>query len=436
MRVFLFPCLCAIVAFAAATPARANVPDDIGGRVIANVDGATYALPLLNSDISVTIEGDMATVEITQIFMNEAHLPMEAEYLFPLQQDAAVYGMEMVVGEEVVTAVIEEKQQAEAAFEQAAKEGKAAALLTQHRPNMFTQRIANLMPGLPVEVTLRYVQMVPKIDGQQELVIPLVVGPRYRSDAGPEDVISVSQDEAAPLPAHTWTVEDVPDHPPVFGLDIPETFSTERVSLDLTLVSGVTLSEFGSPTHPLAIEATEDGLIAAFAQGREMDNRDLVIRYTLGGDALEAASLSHIDERGGFLSLMVEPPQLPDDARIMPREVVFVLDTSGSMSGAPMEASKVFMDAALQGLRPGDYFRIIPFANRARSYSASAVPATVQSVRDARRYVRGLDTGGGDRDRYRDPHGFCDRAASRHFTDRGVSQRWVYRQRGSGAAND
>ena len=396
MRLIFLPLICAIVGFAGAATARAVVLDDIGGQFVGKVAGEEYLLPLLNSDISVSIEGDIATVEITQTFLNEAHLPMEAEYLFPLNQMAAVYGMEMVVGDEVVTAVIQEKAEAEATFEAAANDGQAAALLTQHRPNMFTQRIANLMPGLPIEVTLRYVQMVPKVDGQQELVIPMVVGPRYKGAPAPavEALVAVTDDEA-PLPQNTWTVSEIPAHPLVIGLDIPETFSADRVSFDLKMVSGVSVSDFGSATHPLAIEATDDGLIAAFADGPMLDNKDLVIRYTLGGVALEAASLSHVDERGGFLSLMVEPPAVPDEAMITPRELVFVLDTSGSMGGAPMDASKLFMDTALRELRQTDYFRIIPFSTTAQSYSSEAQLATVGNIRNARSYVNRLSTGGG-----------------------------------------
>lgn len=391
MRFIFLPILCVIAGVSAA---RSNVVDDIGGQVIAKIAGEQYLLPLLDTDISVSIEGDMATVEITQTFMNEADLPLEAEYLFPLNQMAAVYGMEMVIGDEIVTAIIQEKAEAVATFEAAAKEGKAAALLIQHRPNMFTQRIANLMPGLPIEVTLRYVQMVPKVDGQQELVIPLVVGPRYQNAPAVEEFVAAYTDDTV-LPVNTWTMSDVPAHPPVFGLDIPETLSAERVSLELKMVSGLSVTNFGSTTHPLAIEATDAGLIAAFSEGRVLDNKDLVIRYSLGGETLEAASLSHVDARGGFLSLMIEPPALPDDAMVSPREMVFVLDTSGSMRGAPMVASKLFMDTALRGLREGDYFRIIPFANTAQNFSTDAQPATANNIRAARRFVNQLTAGGG-----------------------------------------
>ncbi|MEM9585502.1 MAG: VIT and VWA domain-containing protein [Pseudomonadota bacterium] len=369
----------------------AGDPDDIAGRVVAEVAGESYELPLLESNISVNIEGDMATVEITQSFLNEAHVPVEAEYLFPLNQHAAVYGMEMHVGEEVIEAVIRKKAVAEAEFAQAKKDGKAAALLTQLRPNMFTQRIANLMPGLPIEVTLRYVQMVPKIDGKHELVVPLIVGPRYEGEA----VQVAGDDPSEAMQANTWTVSDVPAYPQVAGLELPENFTGERVSLELNMVGGVAVSEFGSDTHPLTIQSSEGGLTAQFSDGKVLDNRDLIIRFSLGGTALDAASVSHTDARGGFVSLMIEPPAMPTDATVTPRELVFVLDTSGSMGGLPMEASKRFMDAALSGLRPDDYFRIIPFANKAQKFRGGSTQATTHNIRKARAYVDQLSTGGG-----------------------------------------
>ncbi|MFK7751089.1 MAG: VIT and VWA domain-containing protein [Sedimentitalea sp.] len=387
MRLFLFltPIFC--LGSAVATMAQ-----DIAGRVVADLAGTPYELPLLDSNISVDIQGDMATVAITQRFINDAHLPLEAEYLFPLNQNAAVFGMQMRVGDEVIRAKIREKAAAEAEFSQAKQDGKAAALLTQHRPNMFTQRIANLMPGLPITVTLRYVQMVPKLDGQHQLVIPLIVGPRYQNEPTPAiDLVN----DAPNQPANTWTVADVPAYPKVAGLDLPDTVTSERVSLDLTLTSAVSVHDFGSTTHPLTIQTGENGLTAQFEQGRVLDNRDLVIGFHLGGEKLEAASLSHTDERGGFLSLMVEPPAVADAATITPRELVFVLDTSGSMGGLPMQASKQFMDTALRELRPDDYFRIIPFANHTQTFAGGSTPATPGNIRKARAYVDQLRTGGG-----------------------------------------
>ncbi|MEM7667765.1 MAG: VIT and VWA domain-containing protein [Pseudomonadota bacterium] len=371
-------------------------PDEVSGRIVGTLDGRQIEMPLMNSRLSVTIEGDVATVEVIQTFSNPAPDPLEVEYLFPLNQRAAVYGMEMRIGSEIVQAVIREKHEAEAEFQMAKREGKSAALLTQHRPNMFTQRIANLMPGKPIEVRLRYVQAVPKIDGRYELVIPLIVGPRYHETASGRDIPRVAVEGAdIPLPESTWSLSGLPDAPQVAGLDLPETVASERVSLDLNLTSAVTLGAFGSDSHPLSIDREGDRLTARLADGKVLDNRDLVIHYTLGGARLEAAALSHHDERGGFLSLMIEPPKVPDTDLIMARELVFVLDTSGSMNGEPMAASKRFMQAALNGLRTNDYFRIIPFSNSARQMSEGALRATPENIQSARRYVDQLGTGGG-----------------------------------------
>ena len=150
-----------------------------------------------------------------------------------------------------------------------------------------------------------------------------------------------------------------------------------------------------SPTHPLEIIETGTGLRAHFADGKVLDNKDLIIRYMLGGDDLQAATLTHHDERGGFLSLMIEPPAVPDEATATPRELVFVLDTSGSMSGQPLAASKRFMDAALLGLRPDDYFRIIPFSHSARHFAKDAAPATERNIRAGRKFVSKLTADGG-----------------------------------------
>lgn len=398
-------------------------PGDIAGRIVAERDGRRIELPLLKSDVSVTIEADMATIDITQSFANPTTGPLEAEYLFPLNQHAAVYAMEMRVGDQIVQAVIREKAEAEAAYRQAKSDGKAAALLTQHRPNMFTQRVANLMPGQPIEIRLRYVQMVPKIEGAHTLVIPLIVGPRYQSPAESDAVLAAATtaaaapdgapDGAAQAPEtaaatdaaapdthtaaaadNTWQIAPQPDYPPVAGLALPESVVAGRVSLDLTLSSGLELGAFGSTTHPLAIDRKGDRLTARFADGQVMENRDLVITYTLGGAGLDAAVLSHSDARGGFLSLMLEPPHI-EPAQVMARELIFVLDTSGSMSGAPMAASKRFMRAALAGLRPQDRFRIIPFSNAARHFARAALPATPANLRAGGQFVDQLSAGGG-----------------------------------------
>ncbi len=381
--------LWALLVFTSA--AAAQTSDDIAGRVLGDVDGQRVELPLLKSDYTVELQGDLASVTLTQTFENPYPEAMSAEYLFPLNSRAAVHAMEMEVGDEIIAAVIQKKAEAEATFKVAEAEGKAAALLTQHRPNMFTQRIANLMPGLPVTVRISYVQPVPRIDGAYELVVPLVVGPRYEgAPVSPQDNVEFQ------VEAGGWEMAALPEYPSVIGLDLPEDVAPERVSLDLSLNAAVPVISFTSATHGLTIEETDTGtLTARFPEGRVIDNRDLVIRYALGEESISAGVLTHSDARGDFLSLIIEPPALPDAIEPTPREIVFVLDTSGSMGGQPIEASKRFMASALNGLRPGDYFRIIRFANNASHFAEAAVPATERNIRQGLSFVRKLEAGGG-----------------------------------------
>ena len=152
----------------------------LGGTIEAEMNGKLTYLPQLKTDIVSNISGDLATVEITQSFANPGDVPMNARYLFPMNKDAAVYQMTMLIGDEITRAVIKRKEEAIKTFERAKKQGKTASLLSQHRPNMFTQKIANLMPGEPVHIKIKYTQVVPKIDGAYELVLPLIVGPRYQ----------------------------------------------------------------------------------------------------------------------------------------------------------------------------------------------------------------------------------------------------------------
>ena len=380
----------------------AQPEDEIAGRLISSGAAGQIDLPLLKSDLSVDIQGDMATVQVRQVFVNPSDDPISAEYLFPLNQKAAVYAMQMQVGDEVVEAQIQQKQQAEQTYETAKQDGKAAALLTQHRPNMFTQNVANLMPGQPITVTLSYVQAVPKIDEAYELVLPLIVGPRYQGavdfDPVPQDVALADfheEDPAASTEIDGWMVSDLPQYPPVPRLTNPDMIEPARVSLNLILRGAVPVSNLTSATHDLQIGQSEGVISATFQDGRVIDNRNVVLRYELGGEETTAGVLAHHDERGGFVSVLIEPPKVPQPDQITARELVFVLDTSGSMGGEPLHASKRFMEAALQGLRPEDYFRVIRFSSDASEFASRAVPATGGNIRSGLRYVRSLRAGGG-----------------------------------------
>ncbi len=375
--------------------ARAGEPPVLAGSIEAEIDGRSVVLPSLRSDIHADIRGDLATVTVVQTFANPSGQALHARYLFPLNAGAAVYEMWMDVGGERVRAQIQEVEQAQRTFERAKSEGRAAALLKQQRPNMFTQQIANLMPGLPVTVTLRYVQTVPKVDGEYELVLPLVVGPRFnpRDDAAPPPDAAPAVGESIP---GRWQLDAPVPYPPVFGLELPPRIDEDRVSVQVDLHSALPIRAVSSRTHALATTVDSAGLWhVGLDAGRTIDNRDFVLRYALSGTANAAGLLVQRDARGGFFSLLIEPPAAPDDADISPREMVFLLDCSGSMSGLPMDASKAFMRQALRKLRPTDSFRIIRFSDRATEFSRTPRAATPDNIAAGLRYVDALRGMGG-----------------------------------------
>lgn len=381
-----------------------------GGTMIATMNGEPVHLPSLNTRISGEIDGDLASVTVVQTFVNPTGRPLNARYLFPLNKEAAVYAMTMEVGGEVVKAVIMKKPDAQATYAKAQQAGKAASLLTQHRPNMFTQDIANLMPDQPITVTLRYTHPVAKQDGAYELVIPLVVGPRYEP-ASPrvlsqlamgsdtplaEPPADVAPDKAvAAVPVGQWGFGAMPTYPEVAGLTIPKEINAERVSIAITLRAGFPIQSVDSSSHRLAMVKEGDSRRVTLADGATIDNRDFVLRYRLAGEDIQSGFMQHRDGEDGYFSLLIEPPLAPQAQSITPRELVFVVDTSGSMRGTPMRTSKMFMAQALQGLRHDDYFRIIRFSGTASEFAAGPVRATPENKRAGLDYVQRLDAGGG-----------------------------------------
>lgn len=376
--------LVACVTVLVASKVHANLDESVAGQLVADHGGRKIVLPLLQSDYVVHIDGTVATVEVTQSFSNPSDVPLNARYLFPLNQHAAVFAMKMEVGDEIIEAIIQEKEKAQKTFDEAKAEGKAAALLTQHRPNMFTQNIANLMPGQLIKVSLSYVQSVPKIDDRYELVVPMVVSPRFGQSATAQ-----TGDLAG------WQLADLPAYPNVAGLNLPKDQVAPRVTLTATVRAGMPILGLGSDSHALTITGNDQAKSLAFRHGAEVDNRDLILRYSLSGDSLQAGVLDHFDADGGYVSITVEPPNIVPDAMATPRELTFLIDTSGSQEGEPLQASQKFMSVALEALRPSDFFRIVQFESSVTSFSKNAVKATPENIQAGQRFVSKLAAGGG-----------------------------------------
>ena len=336
-------------------------------------DGTRRPLPMVASDLQVTVRGTIAQVHHLQRFFNESATPIEAIYTFPLPADAAVGAMTMRLDTRTIRAQIARRADARAAYDRARASGRTAALLEQERPNVFTQSVTGIRGGEVIEVELVYDVLLAPVEGWYELALPTVVGPRYHP-ASVTDAAQVSPPVQTPGRAPRTT----------FGF-----------ALDLR--PGVPVAEVDSPTHTLdVLERDHDHLAIALATPDAVADKDVVVRWRVEVAEPTIALFAGVGTDGtGYLTAIVQPPVLAATAT-PPRELVFVLDTSGSMSGEPLALEKQAIRYALDRLEPDDRFRLINFSSDVGGFDGGAMTAaTVDNLRRARSWLGGVSGGGG-----------------------------------------
>ncbi|HEY3738713.1 MAG TPA: VIT and VWA domain-containing protein [Bryobacteraceae bacterium] len=360
-----------------ATPKRPDAPfkSEITEGTLIRLDRGGRPIevcPLKHTDVNGEISGFLARVSVTQEFANNSHEPIEAIYKFPLPSDAAVDDMEMVVGKRVIKGLMKEKQEARKMFEDARNSGRTAALLDQDRPNIFTQSVTNIAPGESVRITIRYTETLKYEDGSYEFVFPMVVGPRY-TPASMTDPGSV-------IPNRT-----------------PEgTRAGHDINVKVTLDAGLPLGKVGSTTHDVdVLKSDPSHALVALRNEQTIPNKDFILRYDVAGAKVQDAVLTHADQRGGFLTVVLQPPARVAESEVTPKEIVFVVDTSGSMYGFPLEKSKEVIRNAFAGLHPQDTFNLITFSGDEHILFPKPVPATQENLRTAWEFLRNRNGSGG-----------------------------------------
>jgi Ca-activated chloride channel family protein len=352
--------------------------------------GAVLRFPLEHTDVRADVAGLVAHVEVVQTFSNPYDRPIEAVYVFPLPNQAAVDGMEIHLEGRVIRGLIRKREEARAAYEEAREEGRTAALVDQERPNIFTQSVANILPGDVIEVHLRYFETLPNRAGLQDFVFPMVVGPRFIPGA------PIRHGDRGSQPDTT----DVPDAsriaPPVLR---PEQRSGHDIALEVRLDAGVRAVGVTSPSHRVKVDRDGDGVVRVrLASDDSIPNRDFVLRYALDGAAPNLIVLPHRplgDSTSGYFLALLRPEAEPPPWAIAPKEMIFVVDCSGSMSGEPIAKVREAMNYALQNLNPLDNFQIIRFSNTAQAFAPGPVPATPAHIARALEYVEHLSGSGG-----------------------------------------
>jgi Ca-activated chloride channel family protein len=347
----------------------------------------TGACPLKRTTVKAEISGFLSRVRVTQEFENPFKEKIEAVYTFPLPQRAAVDDMTMQVGDRTVRGRILRREEAQAVYEAAKAGGQVASLLDQERPNIFTQSVANIMPGERVTVEISYVETLKYEGGAYEFVFPMVVGPRYIPG-------TVTGNQGGGTKPDT---DKVPDASRITPPVMPQGMRAGHdISLEVALDAGVSLDGITSKSHEIDVDRKSvSSAVVRLKNRTEIPNKDFILRYDVAGKRLEDAVFTHRSDRGGFFTMILQPPERVNAQDVMPKELVFVLDTSGSMDGFPIEKAKETMKLALDGLYPQDTFNLITFAGDTHVLFERPVPATPENMRKAQAFLASRSGGGG-----------------------------------------
>ena len=372
--------------------AEANETDNVGQFHFVDGQGQWQEPALvLESDFDVRISGLIADSRLLRRFRNTSDRWREGVFVFPLPEKASVYGLTMKVGERTIEGKVKPKETARRTYEKAKQAGQHAANVEQQRPNLFTARVANIPPGETVSVELKYQQPVQYQAGVFELTVPTTLTPRYM----PGKALSAAPDQWQ----GGWAVPttEVPDA----GAISPFTVNpgdvaddSHRAVINLVIDSGLPLESVSSPSHRLATSQDGQTFRVRPDGGEILMDRDFVVRWRpVAGQEPSAAVFHQSWEGEDYLMAMLVPGE--SGAMALPRDLVFVIDTSGSMAGETIRPARDALQAGLGTLTPRDRFNVIQFNSQTHSLFMQPEVATGNNLARARQYVDRLRADGG-----------------------------------------
>lgn len=368
----------------AGLPAVADGPRS-GQMVGRDAAGALLPMPLQHTDVHASVRSFLSVVDVTQRFANPYEQKIEAVYVFPLPDDAAVRDFVMQIGERQIRGIVRKRDEARAIYLEARQQGYRASLLEQARPNVFEQSVANLEPGAAIDVKLRYFHTLAYGSDGYEFVFPMVVGPRYNPPGWSDGVGAVTVDGGGDA------------HQPVVVPYSPDAVTPpNRVAVQVDLDAGLALADVQSPSHAIDVERRgATGATVRLTGGETVPDRDFVLRFRPGGEGNRACLFTGSDATGGYLTMLVQPPDALRDLPRQPLELVFLLDVSGSMQGTPLRQATAAIEMALGQLDAKDRFEIVCFANGTHAFAGRLVPVDAENVAQARSFLRSVDGRGG-----------------------------------------
>lgn len=402
-RIFIFILQVVVVltiapaAFAGQAPSSGLVTlDQIGtGNLLLKTDvpGKYVRAPLVSSHFDVQVTGPIVRATLSQRFRNPADTWVEGRYAFPMPDEAAVDGLKMRIGDRFIEGEVQERKQAREIYEQAKQEGRKAALIEQHRPNLFTNDVANIGPEEVVVVQITWLQTLSPQQGAFELRLPLVVAPRYN----PRPMV-----HAVDFGPNGWAVKDpVPDRGTITSpLVDPRTQEKGEIHNPVTIAvdldAGFPLDLVESRHHAINLKRPADTKAEIALDGRVAADRDFVLRWTaaIAGTPHAALFRETVGGRDYYLA-MLTPPEPENAPEAQPRQVIFVQDVSGSMDGASIEQAREGLRLALGRLKPTDSFNIILFNDQYAMFADRPIPASEGNIKRALSAVSNLRADGG-----------------------------------------
>ncbi|QOZ22738.1 marine proteobacterial sortase target protein [Bradyrhizobium sp. CCBAU 51753] len=366
------------------------------GSLLLKTDDGYADATRLGIDVDLTVSGPTIRARVTQIFRNPTKDWMEATYVYPLPSGGAVDTLKMVVGDRVVVGDIKEKQQARAIYEQAKQNGQKAALTEQERPNIFTNSVANIGPGETVLVQIEYQEPVQQSGNEFSLRVPMVVGPRYN----PKPLVQSVDLRADGSGWGATTTDPVPDRDRITPevLDPAEHAPVNPTNITVRLQAGFPIGEVKSPFHQVKIENPDSTTrIIKLAEGPVPADRDFELTWKPAADKAPSVGLfrEHVGNSDYLLAFVTPPSVEQAQQKPLPREVVFVIDNSGSMGGTSIIQAKASLLYALGRLQPTDRFNVIRFDDTMDVLFPAPVAATGGNIGTATSFVSALQARGG-----------------------------------------
>lgn len=364
------------------------------GRLLfrTEVAGSYREAPTASTDVKIAISAMVARVTLTQAFTNPGKQWLEGVYVFPLPEDAAVDHMRMQVGERIIEGEIKEREEAKRTYEEAKAEGRKASLVKQERPNLFTNSVANIGPGETVTVTIEYQQSLRLDQGQVRLRFPMAVTPRYIPG------MPLSADKAVqPSGGSGWAfdTDQVPDAaritPPVAK---PGDAPVNPLKLVVQLDAGFPIGQLESNTHAVDIKRQGEAQATVTLATLPADRDFQMVWAPKAGNVPRAAMFTETKEGAEYVLLMLTPPTQAAEQRL-PRDVVFIIDTSGSMSGASIVQAKQALELAVDRLDGADRFNVIRFSDTTSALWPDLKPADPKNRTQARDWIDDLNADGG-----------------------------------------